>query len=89
MLPLWTRTWLLARRAQPRLHADVPYRRRGLGHRRSLCRRHQPCRARVRAGEILQTIEREQLQVLLLVPAMILFLLQAPQIRETDFSSLG
>ena len=32
--------------------------------------------------------QRERLQVLLLVPAMILFLVQAPQIRETDLSSL-
>ena len=39
--------------------------------------------------EILQIIERERLQVMLLVPAMILFLVQAPQIRETDLSSLG
>jgi acyl-CoA synthetase (AMP-forming)/AMP-acid ligase II len=39
-------------------------------------------------AEILQTIERERLQVMLLVPAMILFLVQAPQIRETDLSSL-
>src|SRR5471032_999832 len=38
--------------------------------------------------EILQIIERERLQVMLLVPAMILFLVQAPQIRETDLSSL-
>jgi acyl-CoA synthetase (AMP-forming)/AMP-acid ligase II len=38
--------------------------------------------------EILQTVEREKLQVMLLVPAMILFLVQAPQIRETDLSSL-
>jgi acyl-CoA synthetase (AMP-forming)/AMP-acid ligase II len=39
-------------------------------------------------AEILQIIERERLQVMLLVPAMILFLVQAPQIRETDLSSL-
>ena len=39
-------------------------------------------------AEILQTVQREQLQVMLLVPAMILFLVQAPQIRETDLSSL-
>ena len=39
-----------AGRAQPRLPADVPYRRRRLGHRRSLLRRHQPRDARVRAG---------------------------------------
>ncbi|MBS0540443.1 MAG: long-chain-fatty-acid--CoA ligase, partial [Proteobacteria bacterium] len=39
-------------------------------------------------AEILQIVEREKLQVMLLVPAMILFLVQAPQIRETDLSSL-
>jgi acyl-CoA synthetase (AMP-forming)/AMP-acid ligase II len=39
-------------------------------------------------AQILETIERERLQVMLLVPAMILFLVQAPQIRETDLSSL-
>ena len=39
-------------------------------------------------AQILDAIQRERLQVLLLVPAMILFLVQAPQIRETDLSSL-
>ncbi|HSI01548.1 MAG TPA: long-chain-fatty-acid--CoA ligase [Reyranella sp.] len=39
-------------------------------------------------AQILDTIQRERLQVMLLVPAMILFLVQAPQIRETDLSSL-
>src|SRR4029078_11751739 len=39
-------------------------------------------------AQILDTIERERLQVMLLVPAMILFLVQSPQIRETDLSSL-
>ena len=39
-------------------------------------------------AQILETIQRERLQVMLLVPAMILFLVQAPQIRETDLSSL-
>ncbi len=39
-------------------------------------------------AEILDIVERERLQVMLLVPAMILFLVQAPQIRETDLSSL-
>ena len=78
-----------AGRAQSRLPADVPYRRRRLGHRRPVRRRHQPCRARVRARpRSCRLIERERLQVMLLVPAMILFLVQAPQIRETDLSSL-
>ncbi len=39
-------------------------------------------------AEILEIVQRERLQVMLLVPAMILFLVQAPQIRETDLSSL-
>ena len=39
-------------------------------------------------AQVLDLIERERLQVMLLVPAMILFLVQAPQIRETDLSSL-
>jgi acyl-CoA synthetase (AMP-forming)/AMP-acid ligase II len=39
-------------------------------------------------AQILQAIEKERIEVALLVPAMILFLLQAPQIRETDLSSL-
>jgi acyl-CoA synthetase (AMP-forming)/AMP-acid ligase II len=86
---LWTEDVAAgAGRAQPRLPADVPYRRRRLGHRRAVRRRHQPRHARVRAAQILDTIERERLQVMLLVPAMILFLVQAPQIRETDLSSL-
>lgn len=37
---------------------------------------------------VLETIQRERIQVMLLVPAMILFLVQSPQIRETDLSSL-
>ena len=39
-------------------------------------------------GQILDMIEKDRLQVMVLVPAMILFLVQAPQIRETDLSSL-
>ncbi|MFI4999063.1 MAG: fatty acid--CoA ligase [Reyranellales bacterium] len=39
-------------------------------------------------AQILEIVQRERLQVMLLVPAMILFLVQAPQIRETDLSSL-
>jgi acyl-CoA synthetase (AMP-forming)/AMP-acid ligase II len=39
-------------------------------------------------AQVLDLIQRERLQVMLLVPAMILFLVQAPQIRETDLSSL-
>ena len=39
-------------------------------------------------AQILKSIEQDRLEVLLLVPAMVLFLLQAPQIRETDLSSI-
>ena len=39
-------------------------------------------------ANVLATIEQERIEVMLLVPAMILFLVQAPQIRETDLSSL-
>ena len=39
-------------------------------------------------AQILDIIQRERIEVILLVPAMILFLVQAPQIRETDLSSL-
>lgn len=39
-------------------------------------------------AQILELIERERIEVILLVPAMILFLVQTPQIRETDLSSL-
>jgi long-chain acyl-CoA synthetase len=37
---------------------------------------------------ILRTIERQRITKALFVPAMMLFLLQAPQCRDTDFSSL-
>src|SRR5882757_4290883 len=36
--------------AQPRLPADVPHRRRGVGHCRPVRRRHQSCRARIHPG---------------------------------------
>jgi len=39
-------------------------------------------------GQILEMIEEDGIQVMLLVPAMILFLVQAPQIRETNLASL-
>ena len=39
-------------------------------------------------ANVLATIERERIEVMLLVPAMILFLVQAPQIHETDLGSL-
>ncbi|MGE0153716.1 MAG: fatty acid--CoA ligase [Reyranellaceae bacterium] len=39
-------------------------------------------------AQILKSIEQDRIDVVLLVPAMVLFLLQAPQIGETDLSSL-
>jgi len=89
MLPLWTRTWLLAPGVPnlvclPMFHiGGAGWGIAGLfgGATNHVMREFVPV-------EILQTIEREKLQVMLLVPAMILFLVQAPQIRETDLSSL-
>ncbi|HYC64771.1 MAG TPA: AMP-binding protein, partial [Reyranellaceae bacterium] len=89
MLPLWTKTWLLGEGVPnlvclPMFHiGGAGWGIAGLysGATNHVVREFVP-------AEILETIERERLQVLLLVPAMILFLLQAPQIRETDLSSL-
>ncbi|MBI2738257.1 MAG: long-chain-fatty-acid--CoA ligase [Rhodospirillales bacterium] len=89
MLPLWTRTWLLAEGVPnlvclPMFHiGGAGWGIAGLfgGATNHVMREFVPV-------EILQTVEREKLQVMLLVPAMILFLVQAPQIRETDLSSL-
>jgi acyl-CoA synthetase (AMP-forming)/AMP-acid ligase II len=89
MLPLWTRTWLLGPGVPnlvclPMFHiGGAGWGMAGLfsGATNHVMREFVP-------AEILQTIERESLQVMLLVPAMILFLVQAPQIRETDLSSL-
>jgi len=89
MLPLWTRTWLLAEGVPnlvclPMFHiGGAGWGIAGLfsGATNHVMREFVP-------AEVLQTIEREKLQVMLLVPAMILFLVQAPQIRETDLSSL-
>ncbi len=39
-------------------------------------------------SQILDIVQNERIEVVLLVPAMILFLVQAPQVRETDLSSL-
>src|SRR5215218_3237265 len=89
MLPLWTRAWLLAP-GVPNLVCLPMFHIGGAGWGISglfagainhVVREFVP-------AVILQTIEREKLQVMLLVPAMILFLVQAPQIRETDLSSL-
>ena len=89
MLPLWTRTWLLAPGVPnlvclPMFHiGGAGWGIAGLfgGATNHVMREFVP-------AEILQTVEREKLQVMLLVPAMILFLVQSPQIRETDLSSL-
>lgn len=89
MLPLWTRSWLLGPGVPnlvclPMFHiGGAGWGIAGLfaGATNHVVREFVP-------AEILETIQRERLQVMLLVPAMILFLLQAPQIRETDLSSL-
>jgi long-chain acyl-CoA synthetase len=89
MFPLWTKTWLLAPGVPnlvclPMFHiGGAGWGMAGLfaGATNHVVREFIP-------AEILQLIERERLQVMLLVPAMILFLVQAPQIRETDLSSL-
>ena len=89
MLPLWTKTWLLAPGVPnlvclPMFHiGGAGWGIAGLfsGATNHVMREFVPV-------EILQTVEREKLQVMLLVPAMILFLVQAPQIRETNLSSL-
>jgi acyl-CoA synthetase (AMP-forming)/AMP-acid ligase II len=89
MMPLWTATWLLAPGVPnlvclPMFHiGGAGWGIAGLfaGATNHVMREFVP-------AQILETIERERLQVMLLVPAMILFLLQAPQIRETDLGSL-
>jgi acyl-CoA synthetase (AMP-forming)/AMP-acid ligase II len=89
MMPLWTKTWLLAPGVPnlvclPMFHiGGAGWGIAGLfaGATNHVMREFVP-------AQILETIQRERLQVMLLVPAMILFLLQAPQIRETDLSSL-
>jgi len=89
MLPLWTREWLLAPGVPnlvclPMFHiGGAGWGIAGLyaGATNHVVREFIP-------AQILETVERERLQVMLLVPAMILFLVQAPQIRETDLSSL-
>src|SRR4029453_6795133 len=87
--PLWTRTWLLAPGVPnlvclPMFHiGGAGWGIAGLfsGATNHVMREFVPV-------EILRTVEREKLQVMLLVPAMILFLVQSPQIRDTDLSSL-
>jgi acyl-CoA synthetase (AMP-forming)/AMP-acid ligase II len=89
MMPLWTKEWLLAPGVPnlvclPMFHiGGAGWGIAGLfaGATNHVVREFVP-------AQILETIQRERLQVMLLVPAMILFLVQAPQIRETDLSSL-
>ena len=89
MMPLWAGNWLLAPGVAnlvclPMFHVGgAGWGIVGLfaGATNHVAREFVP-------AEILRAIERERLQVMLLVPAMILFLLQAPQIRETDLASL-
>jgi len=89
MFPLWTATWLLAPGVPnlvclPMFHiGGAGWGIAGLyaGATNHVVREFVPV-------QILEIIQRERLQVMLLVPAMILFLVQAPQIRETDLSSL-
>ena len=89
MFPLWTKTWLLAPGVPnlvclPMFHiGGAGWGTAGLysGAVNHVVREFVP-------AQVLGLIERERLQVALLVPAMILFLVQAPQVRETDLSSL-
>ncbi|MGQ0585181.1 MAG: fatty acid--CoA ligase [Reyranella sp.] len=89
MFEQWTRSWLLKPGAQnivclPMFHiGGAGWGIAGLfaGATNHVMREFVPV-------NVLETIQRERIQVMLLVPAMILFLVQAPQIRETDLSSL-
>jgi acyl-CoA synthetase (AMP-forming)/AMP-acid ligase II len=89
MFPLWTRSWLMAPGVPnlvclPMFHiGGAGWGIAGLfaGATNFVVREFVP-------AQVLDIIQRERLQVMLLVPAMILFLVQAPQIRETDLSSL-
>ncbi len=89
MLSLWTKSWLLTPGVPnlvclPMFHiGGAGWGMAGLfaGATNHVVREFVP-------AVVLETIQRERLQVMLLVPAMILFLVQAPQIRETDLSSL-
>ena len=89
MFPLWTKSWLLAPGVPnlvclPMFHiGGAGWGIAGLysGAVNHVVREFVP-------AQVLSLIQRERLQVALLVPAMILFLVQAPQVRETDLSSL-
>ena len=89
MMPRWTRTWLLGPGVPnlvclPMFHiGGAGWGIAGLysGATNHVMREFVPT-------EILETIQRERIEVIILVPAMILFLVQSPQIRETDLSSM-
>ncbi|MDP3240522.1 MAG: long-chain-fatty-acid--CoA ligase, partial [Reyranella sp.] len=89
MFEQWTRSWLLKPGTQnivclPMFHiGGAGWAIAGLfaGATNHVVREFVPAR-------VLEIIERDRIEVMLLVPAMILFLVQAPQIRETDLSSL-
>ncbi|MDI1287196.1 MAG: fatty acid--CoA ligase [Reyranella sp.] len=89
MFSLWTKSWLLAPGVPnlvclPMFHiGGAGWGIAGLyaGATNFVVREFVP-------AQVLDLIERRRLEVMLLVPAMILFLVQAPQIRETDLSSL-
>jgi acyl-CoA synthetase (AMP-forming)/AMP-acid ligase II len=89
MFEQWTKSWLLRPGAQnivclPMFHiGGAGWGIAGLfaGATNHVMREFVP-------ANVLETIQRERIQVMLLVPAMILFLVQAPQIRETDLSGL-
>jgi len=89
MLPLWTRTWMMGRDAANIVLLPV-FHIGGAGW--GLAGIYGSCINYVHREfvpvEVLRSIERDHIKVMLLVPAMILFLVQAPQIRETDLSSL-
>ena len=89
LLPLWTETWLL-RPGVPALVCLPMFHIGGAGWGVACLFAGATCHVTREfvPAQILETIQRERLQVMLLVPAMILFLLQAPQIRETDLESL-
>ena len=89
MMPLWVRTWMMAPGARnivvlPVFHiGGAGWGMAGVygGCTNVIHREFNPV-------EVLRSIERDRIRVMLLVPAMILFLVQAPQIHETDLSSL-
>ena len=89
MFEQWTRSWLLKPGTQnivclPMFHiGGAGWAIAGLfaGATNHVVREFIPAR-------VLEIIEQDRIEVMLLVPAMILFLVQAPRIRETDLSSL-